>query len=160
MRKYLFTILILTFLGSCVSLEEERILLNEQGSVKGDSLEKALTNPENGVHYVFVDTTDKELLIRYEGEVAGVNFIPSLKNRLAEEQLLFVPAVDTTIVSADTITADTNVVIETQEKEVVEEVVTAPVVEQVTAPVVEVAPVVVPIVAPVVKDSVLADSIK
>ena len=121
MRKYLFTILIVSFFSSCVPLEEERILLNEIGSLKGDSLEKVLVNPVEGIHYVFVDTAEKELLIRYEELVAGINFIPSLKNRLSEEQLLFVPILDSlVVVKADTNLIDSNIV---SEQEVVEEIV-------------------------------------
>ncbi len=131
MRKYLFTILIVSFFSSCVPLEEERILLNEIGSLKGDSLEKVLVNPVEGIHYVFVDTAEKVLLIRYEEVVAGINFISSLKNRLSEEHLLFVPILDSlVVVKADTNLVDSNIVIE---QEVVEEIVEAtliPVVEE------------------------------
>lgn len=126
MRKYLFTMLIVTTLGSCVSLDEERILLNEKGSIKGDSLEKVLINPEKGVHYVFVDTADKELLIRYESEVSPANYITSIRTQLEAEGLLFVPVVDTVEVIQDTI-VEQEIVVE-EEVPVVAIPVTAPIV--------------------------------
>ena len=74
----------------------------------GDSLEKALIDLEHGVHYVFVDTTTRELLIRYDIEKSGVNYTLLLEQELTNSNLLFVEetAVDTIVLKDSTILDD------------------------------------------------------